>query len=398
MPLALRELAKRIVGESGKAVIRRWRVLLYEYRHAPAIRYQWMTMKPRRPVEAQTTPSAGVSAGSASRRTKKHVLFVTEKWCDNNPECGVTHAIHNLFGSLETSGLGTQDKFHLDEYHVQTGRSGDVALLQQCLDTKPDLMFLTWLPFGGFNPKFETLRIIRNMGVPIVALWWDSVNPSIMEMAEGITPLVNVNILTDSASAYLTSTRTHDKFMPIFPPQDTRVFCDPGWTRDIGISFVGSIGNNNNIRGFADRRSALDALRAAGLEVFHSGGQRESPLSLEEYARTFKRSRIGLNFSKAGAGGEFTHMKLRVLETTLCGALLLEADNQETSRWFTPMVDYVPFFNQSDLVDKARYYLEHEDERRAIASQGNRTAMERYNSERFWATLFARVFGPDSPR
>ena len=34
-------------------------------------------------------------------RTKPHILFVTEKWCDYSPLGGPTNSEHNLFGSLE---------------------------------------------------------------------------------------------------------------------------------------------------------------------------------------------------------------------------------------------------------------------------------------------------------
>ena len=88
-------------------------------------------------------------------------------------------------------------------------------------------------------------------------------------------------------------------------------------------------------------------------------------------------------------------MQGRIFEATLCGAMLLESDNPETELWFEPMVDYVPFVNETDLVEKAKYYLEHDDERERIASNGHQKAKKMYNCERFWTIVFKQVFGKD---
>ncbi len=62
---------------------------------------------------------------------------------------------------------------------------------------------------------------------------------------------------------------------------------------------------------------------------------------------------------------------LRDFETVRAGALLLKPDMSHLETWpdvFVPGLTYVPFsWDASDLEEKARYYLEHDDERRTIA-------------------------------
>jgi spore maturation protein CgeB len=43
------------------------------------------------------------------------------------------------------------------------------------------------------------------------------------------------------------------------------------------------------------------------------------------------------------------------------------------------------------LIEKARYFLAHEDERRAIAESGYRKVQRYYNIRIFWHTVFSHV-------
>ena len=74
--------------------------------------------------------------------------------------------------------------------------------------------------------------------------------------------------------------------------------------------------------------------------------------------------------------------------------MLLEAENPETARFLDPMVEYVPFRDEADLVEKARFFLNNESKRLEIADRGHRKAMERYTGETFWRTVLDAVF-PD---
>ncbi|MHB1159391.1 MAG: radical SAM protein [Chloroflexota bacterium] len=80
-----------------------------------------------------------------------------------------------------------------------------------------------------------------------------------------------------------------------------------------------------------------------------------------------------------------------MFEATMCGAMLMESENPETRKWFVPMVEYVPFDNERDLVDKARYYLSHPTERLAIATKGYLKSSQQYTGEAFWRRILSEV-------
>lgn len=312
---------------------------------------------------------------------KPHLLFVTEKWCDCNPKSGLTNNKHNLFGSFESSLLGTYDIFHGDEYFLLHDQACDEALVKKCKDSQPDLIVLSWFPMYPMYARLETLSLIRSkLQIPMVAIWFDTVIDWLMDTAESVIPFIDLNVVLDSTTAYLKRTNQPEKYLPLWTPQDPCLFSNPNLNRDISISLVGTRA------GRSDRLAGINALQQNGINLYQTGGQREQRVSVEEYACIYKRSQISLNF-----GGPHTQYKGRIFEATLCGAMLLESENSETAKWFEPMVDYVPFADEADLVDKARYYLEHDADRRAIAAKGHQKAKEKYTGYTFWKTVLAKL-------
>ena len=69
----------------------------------------------------------------------------------------------------------------------------------------------------------------------------------------------------------------------------------------------------------------------------------------------------------------------------------MENVNSETSKFFDPMVDYVAFEDKEDLEQKVLYYLNHDNERTAIAERGYQKATKRYNHQLFWGEVTEKL-------
>ena len=301
------------------------------------------------------------------------------KWINAKPELGIVNQSHHLWGSLEATGLTKQSNFHFDDYFIRHNTLGDGALLELCMETRPNLLFLDWQHGLSYNPKLETLYIISHkLKIPIVAVWWDHVWDLHIKTAESLQEYINLNVVADT-SAFFHKVSQPEKYLLLWTPQDPRIFYTSNEKRDISLNFMGRTAK-------AGRQEAVDALKEANLGLYHPGGKHEDRLSLEEYASIFRRSKIAVNFSGSFSGQK--QLVGRVMETLLSGAMLLEEDNPETAGLFQPMVDYVPFTNSKDLVNKAKYYLEHDDERMAIAKSGCQKATILYNNRVFWRTIF----------
>lgn len=86
-----------------------------------------------------------------------------------------------------------------------------------------------------------------------------------------------------------------------------------------------------------------------------------------------QRSRISFHMGSDKSGtcaGAY-----RLFEATGVGSMLLTDAVEDLSRSFLPGMEVVAFDSVDDLIDKARYYLDHEDERQQIARRGQQRTL-----------------------
>lgn len=106
-------------------------------------------------------------------------------------------------------------------------------------------------------------------------------------------------------------------------------------------------------------------LKGLSMENLHEHGRVDY---LHEMPRVFKQSRINLNITlrsiKSG-------IPLRGFDIMGAGGFLLSNYQADLLALFTPGEDLVYYESKEDLLRKIDYYLEHEEERRAIAKNGH---------------------------
>lgn len=106
----------------------------------------------------------------------------------------------------------------------------------------------------------------------------------------------------------------------------------------------------------------------------------------------FSRSRLNLGFATAGeshrAARRLTHLRLREFEAPMAGALYLTEHQPELAEYFTPGAEVLTYTDRDDLLDKARYYLAHQEQAERI----RRNAFERSRREHTWQHRFAELF------
>lgn len=87
-----------------------------------------------------------------------------------------------------------------------------------------------------------------------------------------------------------------------------------------------------------------------------------------EMPLVFRQSRINLNISRRGIK---SGVPLRAFDIMGCGGFLLTNFQADLLDDFVPGEDFVYYESKEDLLQKVDYYLEHEEERRAIAQNGH---------------------------
>ena len=309
----------------------------------------------------------------------KKVVVLMERFCDLNPSLGTTSAYSNVVGSLISAGVTDYKVLHYDEYLIDNQKPIDDYLVESLTADKPDLLAVSFYPFrhDPRNVRMETFQKLKDAGIPIAFIWFDFGHPHIRDLACWIGSRGSRHIVVDTCKV-----PEDPIFVPMWVPQDENVFKWSG-NKDMDVCFVGTT------NGYPTRKHYLTHLLYAGVPIQVSGGQREHRLTIEGYADILRRSKISLNFPDKSDGT--IQAKCRIYESMLCGALLLEKENDAIREWFEPTEHYIPFTSERDLIDKIEYYLSHPQERERITCNALHKMKSEYSSESWWTKVYEKA-------
>lgn len=100
--------------------------------------------------------------------------------------------------------------------------------------------------------------------------------------------------------------------------------------------------------------------------------------SLTEMPIIFNQSKINLNITSKSIK---TGISQRVFDVLACKGFLISNYQEELFEYFTPGKDLEIFSSVEELNDKIKYYLEHDNERFAIANHGYDTVLKHHSVE-----------------
>ncbi|MDT7041664.1 glycosyltransferase [Candidatus Nitronereus thalassa] len=162
--------------------------------------------------------------------------------------------------------------------------------------------------------------------------------------------------------------------------------------KTIDVSFIGAM------RGKVGRVSYAEALKESGVELqLFGSGTEAGVLSREMVAETYRCTRINLNFT----GGNITtpldahlsinrrvrQVKGRCSMISLCGSFVLSEYAPGLEKLFDIGKEIDVFHDEEELVEKAKYYLQHEDAREKMAARAHIRALEYYDEAKYWARM-----------
>jgi len=315
---------------------------------------------------------------------KKKVLFVTEKWCDGNPDIGLTNSVHNLFGSFQHlyNGLELEYDFktiHYDEIMLKGKHIDDFA--QQINDKmKPDVMICTLLGTMSCNPSEKFFKVFKDAGCKIIFLWPDFGRDWTTIAAKRFDSFIDLNV-----AIACEKTIDFPKTLWTWTPEDPAYFCYDGTEKDIDVLFLGTIHSPERFEYINYLKQNLPK----DVNTHLGGGQRHEKLSHEKYAELTRRAKIVINFPFSVAGND--QLKGRVFEATACNCLLLDRKNDRTKEYFIPGNEYVEYTTKEDLLNKIKYYLENEVERKEIAHRGMEKFIQKWSHNKFWNLVFKEL-------
>lgn len=343
------------------------------------------------------------------------VLYVAMRHDYGKPEQGDSFEHVNFFDTLVRMASRTI-YFDFPTVERNLGRAGmNRKLIEIAHAEKPDLMFCV---LAGNEIAPSTLRAVRNAGV-ITLNWFCDDHWRFDGFTRKYAPCFDYVVTTARSSLrkYAAAGITHVVESQWacnprrYPRLDTKSMCD--------VSFVGMAHGR--------RRRIIEQLRQAGINVAVFGsGWNTGRLDHTQMVRLFNQSRINLNFAEASAsrhvGGVVRtidrcvrqpmlrtpglwrfappgidaslrplQIKARTFEVSACGGFLLTQAAEHLDEFLLPGRDIATFTHTDEIVDRVRYYLAHEDERRAIAESGHRRAISEHTYERRFAEIFAKI-------
>jgi hypothetical protein len=324
-------------------------------------------------------------SGKLCKRSDIKILLLRFQYrngCQNN---GTSQGEDNLSDSIK-KGL-TADLFEYF-YDLNDGYcfAKEKRLVSMVDKIQPDLILLSsYSTTRREFPHIEAIHFIRRKyGIPIVAIWWDSVGSKVSQQLIDLEPNINLNILIESSK--LAEGKTNpSQFLRLWAPISHLTYSPTTQDRDIMVSFIGSTGSYRSIR-----NDYLQFLIQKGIRLYLAGYDSDRTLTESEYSNVLARSKISINFSHSVEG--MHQMKGRVLEVLFSGALLFENRNSETPLFFKPGVHYVEFDSKEDLLEKINYYHNNPVELEKISHQGRNWALNNYTQQDFWRLTMERLY------
>lgn len=123
---------------------------------------------------------------------------------------------------------------------------------------------------------------------------------------------------------------------------------------------------------------SLDLYTASDFSPLPRANYRGLAKSTTEMPKIFHLSKINLNFTSKPIR---TGLPLRLWDILGAGGVVLTNFQSEIPEYFEVGKDLDIYASEEELMEKIRYYLEHEKERQAIAESGYRKAKEQYSLE-----------------
>lgn len=322
-------------------------------------------------------------------------LILSEQYCDADPRSGPTNSDSILTGALLSTGLVRDSRiFYYDSVCNEVGLDGMIQRFDgACERYEPQV--IVYSPIGGplgmrYNPldlrpgSARLFRGIKERGAVIYSHLWDTVGQDQEVLSRNLPFSDYIGVADGTAMRFGGDRRILQAYATVNPGQHR----NHGWDRDIDVSFVGAVDPSG--RRWPQRAYYINELRARGIDVVVAGGQRQGRIPWGEYIGILNRSRISLNFSLSPPMNT-CQIKGRVFEILHCGAMLMEERATETQRFFYPARDYADFGCVDEAADRIRYYLDHEEERSAIAHSGWERATSIYNPTNLWGYLFEEM-------
>lgn len=332
------------------------------------------------------------------------ILYAASKFDYGIPARGYSFEHYNFYDSLV--GMGHEvEYFDFLTLHQEFGRDGMSRLLEQRVkEVRPDLMF-TFLYKDEFDPA--VIRRITAQGRTTTFNWFADDHWRFDDFSRLWAPCFTYVSTTDADSLPKYRAIGYERVLLTQWGANPRFYVRKDVPPRYDVSFVG--------QSYGDRPEVVRQLHAAAIAAYvrgtgwksrwwHRHARRlhlmsagrlqqiagSTRISQEEMIELFNVSRINLNLSASSQSGA-NQIKGRNFEIPACGGFQLSGVASRLEDFFVPDREVVTYGTTREMIEKIRFYLAHEDERRNIAEAGYARVLRDHTYERRLRDLFQKM-------
>ncbi|MCL5666500.1 MAG: glycosyltransferase [Patescibacteria group bacterium] len=351
------------------------------------------------------------------------ILFCGFKYEYGRPELGLSAIEYRAFYKTLEAMEGVEAEFFaIDELMRQAGRDEmNRQLIRKVQEEKPDLLFCFLFTE---ELKKETIAYITRKTGTKTFNWFADDHWRLPVFSRFWAPLFTMAGTTDSQAlakyesygiTNVIKTQWAANTALCKPVDDLKIErLKDSKIEDCEIAFVG--------KKYGNRGSYIAYLKSHNLPAEGYGkGWETGVVSFREMLEIFSQSKINLNFTESYlswpkeivklfikeelgkyslnfqfpisnlqslAGKRRRQIKARIFEVPACGGFLLTGDADNLRDYYEDGKEIVLFKDKNDLVEKCRYYLEHEGERQAIALAGYQRTIKDHTYEQRFREIF----------
>ena len=343
------------------------------------------------------------------------ILYIGMKYEYGKKELGYSFEHYNFYDSLSKMREHQIIYFPFDEIILEKGRDKmNKELLEVVQKEKPDLCF--FFLFGD-EIKKQTIKKITRENKTTTFNWFADDHFRFCNFSKYYAPLFNWVSTTDSQAikkynkiGYKNAIKTQwacNQFL--YKPSNIEKIYD--------VSFIG--------QPHSDRRKVVDKIKKAGINIKCWGnGWENGRVSQDEMIKIFSQSKINLNLTKSSGNinlkalasiflkkelnnslkivspkywlGNFQfilnkkreQIKGRNFEIPGCKGFLLTSGADNLTDYYEDGKEIVIYKDINDMIDKIKYYLEHNEEREAIAKAGYERTLQEHTYEKRFNEIF----------
>jgi len=347
------------------------------------------------------------------------ILYIGMKYEYGKKELGYSFEHYNFYDSLTKMNNNEVVYFPFDEIILEKGRDKmNKELLEVVQKEKPDLCF--FFLFGD-EIKKQTIKKIAQENKITTFNWFADDHFRFYNFSKYYTPLFSWVSTTDSHAIEKYNKIGYKNVIKTQWACNHLLYKPSNLEKIYDVSFIG--------QPHSDRREVVDRIKKAGINIKCWGnGWKNGRVSQDEMIKIFSQSKINLNLTKSSGNINLRalasiflkkeldnslklinpkywinnfqsilskrreQIKGRNFEIPGSGGFLLTSNADNLTDYYEDGKEIVIYKDINDMIDKIKYYLEHNQEREAIAQAGYERTIKEHTYEKRFNNIFKRIY------